>query len=319
MAGRNTSGAVILACLRMARPDHWFKNIFMLPGLLLAFYFRPELWQALRTGPILLGVLAACLVASSNYVLNEILDAETDRHPPEKRLRAMAAAAVGVRAAYAWWALLAAAGLALGFLVSPPFALWALLLWLMGLIYNVPPVRSKDRTYLDVLSEAVNNPIRLAMGWYASGLREAPPPLSVIVAYWMFGCFLMAVKRFAEYNHIGDAGRAANYRASFAHYTRERLLESIMFYASLFAMMSGVFITRYRFELVAATPLVAYCMAYYLHLGFKPDSPVQYPERLFRQKKLMALVSLTFLVCAVLLFVDLPALGDAFRPLILAE
>ena len=30
----------------------------------------------------------------------------------------------------------------------------------MGVAYNVPPVRTKDRAYLDVLSESVNNPLR---------------------------------------------------------------------------------------------------------------------------------------------------------------
>ena len=72
-------------------------------------------------------------------------------------------------------------------------------------------------------------------------------------------------------------------------------------------------------EFVSTDPRGQKLMAYYLHLGFKPDSPVQYPERLFRQKKLMALVAVTFLACALLLFVDLPALGGAFRPLIVAE
>ncbi len=32
----------------------------------------------------------------------------------------------------------------------------------MGLVHNVPPVRSKELPYIDVLSESVNNPIRLA-------------------------------------------------------------------------------------------------------------------------------------------------------------
>ena len=40
-------------------------------------------------------------------------------------------------------------------------------LWVMGCIYNIPPVRSKDLPYLDVLSEAVNNPLRMLAGWAA--------------------------------------------------------------------------------------------------------------------------------------------------------
>ena len=58
-------------------------------------------------------------------------------------------------------------------------------------------------------------------------------------------------------------------------------------------------------------------MAYYLHLSFKPNSPVQAPEELFYQKKLMAIVSVAFLTCATLLFVDIPEIGEFFTPRIL--
>jgi hypothetical protein len=92
-----------------------------------------------------------------------------------------------------------------------------------------------------------------------------------------------------------------------------------MFYAALFAITSGIFITRYCIELVLAGPFVAFCMAYYLHLGFKPDSAVQHPERLWKQKKLMALLTLTFLLCAVLLFVELPGFTALFDPWIVRQ
>lgn len=74
---------------------------------------------------------------------------------------------------------------------------------------------------------------------------------------------------------------------------------------------------RYHVEMVLATPLVALAMAYYIHLGFKPDSPVQHPERLFRQKKLMVLVGVAFLACAVLLYVRIPSFRRAISPWIL--
>lgn len=305
-----------LPYLRMARPDNWFKNIFMAPGVLLALFFDSGLLRGSTLLSIVLGFVSACLIASSNYLLNEILDARHDSFHPEKRFRPMPSGQAMVLWAYMWYGAFTILGLTVGFMVGPRFGICGLLLWGMGILYNAPPARLKDVPYLDVLSEAINNPIRLGMGWYATGLGSAPP-LSVVMAYWMFGCFLMAVKRFAEYRRIADHGRAGNYRKSFRHYSEESLLESIMFYAAFFAMMSGVFVTRYRIELVLATPPLAYCMAYYLHLGLKPDSPAQYPERLFRQKKLAAIVCVTFALCGLLLFVDLPAFDHLFDPWIL--
>ncbi|NCC51461.1 MAG: prenyltransferase [Spartobacteria bacterium] len=302
--------------IKIARPDHWFKNIFLFPGICLAVFFDHSV-----LGPALFwnscaGFLAACLVASSNYVLNEILDAEQDRCHPVKKNRPMARGDAKKGPAYIEWLTLGALGLGLGFWLNTSFGLWALALWIMGTLYNVRPIRLKEWPYVDVLSEAVNNPIRLAMGWYIAAMVVGPP-LSIVIAYWMFGAFLMAAKRLAEYRMIDHPEQAARYRKSFGYYNDERLVESLMFYASLFALMSGVFISRYRVELVLATPLVALCMAYYLHMSYKPDSPAQNPERLLRQPKLMAIVLGTFVACVCLLFIDLPGFADYFNPRIL--
>ncbi|MDE0838062.1 MAG: UbiA prenyltransferase family protein [Kiritimatiellae bacterium] len=299
--------------IALARPSHWSKNVFVIPGVLLAIYFDPSLMTMQVMIGVAMGILSACLVASSNYVLNEILDAEHDRHHPDKKSRPLVSGTAKPSIAYIWWVALAAVGLAIGFAVDLRLGLASLSLWIMGCVYNIPPVRSKDLPYADVTSEAINNPIRMAMGWFATGLAAAPP-LSVLVAYWMFGAFLMAAKRLAEYRRIGDPERAGNYRRSFKHYTEEKLIESIMFYASLFAMMSGIFITRYRIELVLATPVVAFAMAYYMHLSFKPNSAVQHPELLFKERKLMAIVGVAFVVCTLLLFVDLQGFSALFDP-----
>ena len=65
---------MILPYASIARPDHWFKNVFMVLGLVLAYFCHPELFGAGIIGPILWAVATTCVVASSNYVLNEILD-----------------------------------------------------------------------------------------------------------------------------------------------------------------------------------------------------------------------------------------------------
>jgi hypothetical protein len=64
------------------------------------------------------------------------------------------------------WVALMAAGIAVAIQISVPFMLSVLALWVMGCVYNIPPVRSKDLPYVDVLSEAVNNPIRMLAGWF---------------------------------------------------------------------------------------------------------------------------------------------------------
>jgi 4-hydroxybenzoate polyprenyltransferase len=124
-------------------------------------------------------------------------------------------------------------GLALAVTVNARFAETAGLLLVMGLVYNVPPVRSKDLPYLDVLSESLNNPIRLGLGWFAVTTTDVPP-VCMLVAYWMLGAFFMASKRFAEYRALDDRAAAAAYRTSFRHYDEQRLLISMFFYVTTF-------------------------------------------------------------------------------------
>ena len=69
------------------RIDHWIKNLFVLPGLLVALTVEPKKAAFELVSAMLLGILAIGLVASSNYVINEVLDARYDRENPTKRQR----------------------------------------------------------------------------------------------------------------------------------------------------------------------------------------------------------------------------------------
>jgi 4-hydroxybenzoate polyprenyltransferase len=299
--------------ISIARIDHWFKNVFVIPGIIAAIgvdrgHVAPDLVQR-----IVLGLISVCLVASSNYVVNEVLDAPSDRAHPVKCARPVPSGLVSIPLAYVQWIVLMIVGVWIGYQVSLPFAITVGVLWIMGCIYNIPPVRSKDLPYVDVLSESVNNPLRLLAGWFLVGTASVAPA-SLLLSYWMVGCYFMALKRYAEYRDIGDPKRAAAYRRSFAYYTEERLMVSIMFYGSAAMLFLGAFIMRYRLELILSFPLIALVMAMYLFLAFKPNSAVQRPEGLYKEPTLMGAVLVCSAIIAVLMIVDIPVLGRIFAP-----
>lgn len=300
------------AYVQIARVDHWFKNSFMVLGVVLAVFYEPRVATWASLVPLTVAVIATCLVASSNYVLNEILDAPNDRLHPEKRFRPVPSGRVRPGLGYAEWILLAVAGLSLAWAINIYFFASALFLWVMGLAYNIPPVRTKEWPYLDVLSESVNNPIRLLLGWFALVTGHFPP-LSLAIAYWMIGAYFMAMKRYAEFRHIGDPRVAAAYRRSFAYYTEERLLISLLFYATACALFSGIFIVRYHPELILFVPFAAGLFAYYMKLGLLPDSPTQNPEKLYRQPGFVAYLVLCFAVFVLLMFSRIPAMYSLFN------
>jgi decaprenyl-phosphate phosphoribosyltransferase len=303
------------AHLAIARLDHSIKNLFVLPGVIVPLSVDPALMNLHLVVTLVWAFVSITLVACSNYVINEVLDAPFDRLHPTKKNRPAARGLVNIPLAYVQWITMMLAGVAIGWTISRPFAVTALVLWLMGCAYNIKPLRTKDVPYLDVLTESVNNPLRMLLGWYAVAAFLIPP-LSLLMCYWMIGCYFMALKRFSELREIGDRGVAGSYRASFKRYTPESLLVSVVFYASTAMLFFGAFVIRYRIELLLGFPLVALVMAIYFKLAFKQNSAVQNPEKLYREPSLMLWFMATVVVMVMLLFVRLPWLEKIFLPTI---
>jgi 4-hydroxybenzoate polyprenyltransferase len=296
----------------IARPDHWFKNVFMLFGIVLGVFYHPSAWATFDAWLVLWALAATCLVASSNYVINEILDAPTDVHHPVKCHRPIPSGRVKLPLAYLEWLALGVCGLSMAWAVNMPFFVSAAILWVMGLVYNVRPLRSKEAPYMDVLSESVNNPLRLALGWFTV-TAIAVPPMSLMISYWMAGAFFMATKRFSEYRSIGDKEAAAAYRTSFRYYDEHRLLISMFFYAMAAALFLGVFIIRYHLELILGIPLIAGFFSFYLKVALKENSAAQAPEKLYRESGLMIYLVLCLAVFVMLMFVRINFLYELFN------
>lgn len=297
--------------LSIARIDHWVKNVFVFPGIVVALSIDRSAISNWSWWRFIVGMLAVGLITSSNYVINEVLDAPFDRKHPTKCKRPVPSGKVSIPLAYVQWLGMMVVGLALSWQISPQFTVTMAVLWIMGCFYNIPPARTKDVPYLDVLSESVNNPLRMLAGWYLTGTAVIPT-ISLLICYWMVGCYFMAIKRYAEYREIADPVRAAAYRKSFGYYNDDRLLVSIMFYSAHAMLFFGAFIVRYRLELILAFPLIALVMANYLLLAGKRDSAVQAPEKLYKEPTLMISVTACCAFMVLLLFVDVPLVHALF-------
>lgn len=292
--------------VRIARVDHWFKNLFVLPGIALALMLSDMTLSSLLlvTG---LALLSASLIASANYVINEWLDAPFDSLHPLKSQRPAACGRIKAKFVYLEYALIASAGLGIAYLIGQAFFLVSIWFLVMGILYNVRPFRFKERQYLDVISESVNNPIRLLLGWTAV-IHDSLPPSSILLAFWMGGAFLMAVKRFAEFRFIGNPEKAAAYRRSFQYYTEDSLLLSSFFFALSCAFFLGVFLVKYRIEFLLVFPLLALLFTWYLAIGLRVASPAQTPEKLYREWRFVVFIVGLFTAVGALMVIDIPAL-----------
>ena len=292
--------------IKIARPDHWVKNAFILPGIVIAFLLTDySISVSQFVMRFICGFIATCFIASANYVINEWLDAEFDKFHPTKKYRPVVSENMKFSLVMLEYAICIVLGVGFSLLVNIPFLVVELILLFMGVVYNVKPLRTKDIVYLDVISESVNNMLRLLLGWFIVS-DSLIPPSSILIGYWFAGAFLMATKRFAEYRMIGDPEKAGLYRKSFKYYTEVKLLVSSFFYAMCATFFIGVFMIKYRMQYILGMPLIFGLFCFYLAIAFKPDSAAQKPEKLYKEKSLLIYLLILVVVLIALTFIDSP-------------
>ncbi len=198
--------AVLRGLATASRPHQWVKNgaVLIVPGLV---FFSLGISGVAAA---LLATLAFCLVSSSVYLLNDVVDRANDRHHPTKRNRPVAAGVVSPRVALAASAAFAGAGLALGSTLSP----------LLGAILAAYLVSTgayslglKRVAYLDVSVLAAGFVLRVLAGAVAVGVGA---PSVLLVAVFAGAGFIALGKRRSELVLLGD--EAAAHRLALGSY-----------------------------------------------------------------------------------------------------
>lgn len=298
--------------IKLARFDHWGKNLFMLPGVALALSYThgqsggwPEL--GIITWNVLITFVALGLISSANYTLNEWLDRGDDAIHPYKSHRAAASSVLSPVVVYSLYVLFALLGLTLSLFTSAPSRIFLVLLLVMGIVYNVKPIRTKDVAYLDVISESVNNPIRLAVGWYAV-TAIYPVPASAFLAFWGGGIFLMGLKRYSEMATVKDRDLMISYRKSFKNWTLPKLLTFSVSGALTAMAFLGILLAGYRLEYVLLLPILVGLFHHYLRLALEENTATYQAEKLWKSKLLVFWVVLILVFGIFLTFWDWPLL-----------
>jgi 4-hydroxybenzoate polyprenyltransferase len=282
----------------MSRIDHWPKNFLLIPGFLFAVNLtRTDIYIFSNYKNLFLIFISICLASSANYVLNEYADSPTDAYHPTKKSRSSVIQTfplVKVTAVYFTWALFS-----ILFISFSKIGIALVILYLvLGLLYNVRPIRLKDLPYLDIVCESANNPIRLMLGWVSinSGMS---PPITLIFGFWCLGGFLMGAKRLSELIQLSSTlkiSTISQYRKSFSFYSLANLnyLSSILGYLTIISF--SIFSIKYNTLFIFFTIVVSSWIVDYGSQISIPDSMLQNPEKLIKSKKNIY-YSLILMVC----------------------
>ena len=77
-------------------------------------------------------------------------------------------------------------------------------------------------------------------------------------------------------------------------------------------MFLGIFLIKYDVNMMLLMPLLMSLFCYYFSISYKKDSAAQKPEKLYREKGLMAYVLLLIALFFLLLPVDIPLLDSLY-------
>jgi 4-hydroxybenzoate polyprenyltransferase len=162
----NPGNSAVKAWLRAIRPHHWAKNTLVL--------IPAAAGQALGQPGVLaqcaIAFAAFCLMASGTYLVNDVVDAESDRSHPTKKVRPVASRELGARSALVGAVLLIAAALTISWLTLPPMFLLVLSGYLaLTLWYSLG---LKQRAMVDILCLATLYTGRILGGSAATGIES---------------------------------------------------------------------------------------------------------------------------------------------------
>lgn len=274
------------AAIRLLRPKHWIKNLFVLAPLIFSGLFTRRV-DTLRA---LAGTLLFCVAASFVYVLNDLADLRVDVLHPVKRLtRPLASGAVSVTTARVMLVLLGAIVLA-GAFVSVPLDAVLIGYILLNVLYSS---WLKRVPVVDIFCVAAGFVLRV----YAGAVAISVPLSSwMLVTTLSIALYLAAIKRRDELEVQGNGARIV-----LDQYTVP-LLDRFALMSSVCAMVFySLFVVTTRPVLAFTIPLVLFGIFRYWFLVDRHGRGESPTDALWSDRPLAITVLMWGILCAYLL------------------
>ena len=259
--------------IKLARPTQWIKNSLVLAALFFA-------GVADDTNSLILAFAAAgifCLLSSSIYALNDLIDCQQDKNHPLKKSRPIAAGKISTATAAIFSFMLAVAGLIAAWLVYFELFIVSVIFLLLNVLYSI---WLKHVVILDVMTIALSFVIRAYAGAVA---------IEVAASKWMLinTLFLALFLGFGKRRHelVLLDEEATSHRQSLSKYSPyllDQLISvvtaSVVVAYLLYTFSSEVSQKLNTEYLYITVPFVVYGIFRYLYL-------IHYEEKAALQQK----------------------------------
>lgn len=251
---------MLIGLINTMRPRQWSKNIFVF----VALFFDRKLDDL----PSILSTVAAfallCLMSSAVYLMNDLMDIESDRQHPTKRNRPLPSGQLSPRVAQIATVIFAVGSLLAGFWLKSSFGLILSIYLVSQIAYTF---RLKHVVLVDVIIIATGFVLRIAAGVSVIQVQRFSPWLYVFGGF--LALFMALGKRRHELVLLGQ--NASHHRAILQEYSLNLIdqMLGIVITSSIVAYSLYTFLAEGLPEnhaMMLTIPFVIYGIFRYLYL-----------------------------------------------------
>lgn len=187
--------------IKEMRPRQWTKNVFVFAALV----FDRQLTHANSLFRTLAAFAIFCLLSSSVYIINDLMDIESDRHHPVKKNRPIAAGKLPLPLSIIIAILLIIVSLAAAFLLSLELGIIIAVYFLVNLAYSK---WLKHFPLIDVMIIAFGFVLRVVAGVSVIQVERFSPWLYIVMS--LLALYIGFGKRRAEMTVLTDESNSSH-------------------------------------------------------------------------------------------------------------
>ena len=276
------------------RIKQWYKNVVIFLGVV----FGMVLLSPENILVSVLGFFALCLITSSGYIRNDILDVKYDKIHPEKKKRPLASNKITLKQANIIFLIVFSVAVIFSFSLDWFFGVLMIILFVNTEIYSR---FTKKIIFLDVFAIGINFVIRAI-----SGIILINTPISpwIILGVFFVALFLAFLKRKSEKITLKDS--AAKHRRVLKYYTQNMLDYSVYFSGIMIAITYVIYSIIGHFldgRLILSIPFIIIAVLRQFQLSKLNHPLIQKNE--FYNDKITAIILISYsLFTLILLYSD---------------
>ena len=173
--------------LKAIRIHQWVKNLLVFVPMLASHQISIQ-----NINDSFLAFFSFCLIASSGYVVNDLLDLKADRSHPHNKLRPFASGALSKKNGLIIFSILCLLGFTLSLFISINFLFLIFSYWILSLLYSFV---LKKKIIVDIFILGILYTLRIIGGSFATEIQMSSWLFTFSIFFFIS---LAAVKRLAE-------------------------------------------------------------------------------------------------------------------------